>query len=517
MNPIETIVAIATDLTAALSAEERYRRLLRALARAIPFDAAALLRLDADVLVPIVSIGLSDDALGRRFRVSDHPRLQIISRATEPVVFPSDSALPDPFDGLLASDRGTFARVHACLGCPLRVGNDLLGVLTADAAEPNKFDTIEPDFLKAVAALAAAEMQTTCLIEALERGAQRQGLIARDLMRDAQLRDGMDLIGTTPAMQRLRQDISLVARSDYTVLILGETGTGKELVARAVHAASARSSEPMLYVNCAALPENLVESELFGHLRGAFTGATADRQGKFEVANGGTLFLDEIGDLPLSTQPKLLRAIQHGEIQRVGSDKGIRVDVRLIAATNRDLEQAVRDGRFRADLFHRLNVFPLRLPPLRERVDDIPLLAGYFCGLARRRLGLGPVRLDPAALAALKRYSWPGNVRELENVISRATLKAAGPARRGDPIVLRVAHLGPEFENDRDPLSEPAGAETSDITTGAGTLMEATREFQRALIRRALSRHQGNWAAAARSLGMHRSNLHHLAVRLGLK
>lgn len=516
MEQLDAIVSIASDLTAALSSEERYQRLLAALRRVIPYDAAALHRLEGDELVPIVSVGLADDAMGRRFRLKEHPRLEIICRSREPVVFPSDSELPDPFDGLLVDDQGEFKRIHACLGCPLRVGDELIGALTADAAKPHTFDGIDAGFLATVGALAAAEMRTTLLIEALEHSALRQGLIARDLMRDVQLRQGTEIIGTTPVMQRLRREIDLVARSDYTVLITGETGTGKELVARAVHAASERRSEPMLYVNCAALPESLVDSELFGHVRGAFTGATSDRAGKFEVASGGTLFLDEIGELPLSVQPKLLRAIQHGEIQRVGSDKPIKADVRVIAATNRDLEQEVKNGKFRADLFHRLNVYPLRVPPLRVRVEDIPLLAGYFCDVARRQLGLGPVRLDPGAIAALKRYPWPGNVRELENVLSRVTLKAAGSTRRGSPIVLTAAHLGPEFSatSERPPDSSVVNP---DVLPATGDIKEATREFQRSLIRRALLEHGGNWAAAARSLGMHRSNFHHLAVRLGLK
>ncbi len=515
MDQLAAIVSIASDLTAALSSEDRHRRLLAALRRVIPYDAAALLRLEGDALIPVVSEGLAADAMGRRFPLKEHPRLEIICRAEAPVLFPNDSALPDPYDGLLAKDRGEFTRIHACLGCPLRVGGDLLGALTADATAPQAFAGIEVGFLTAVAALAAAELRTTQLIEALERSAERQGLIARDLMRDVELRQGSDMIGTAPAMRRLHQDVELVARSDLTVLITGETGVGKELVARAVHNASARRAEPMLYVNCAALPETLADSELFGHLRGAFTGATSDRAGKFEVARGGTLFLDEIGELPLSVQPKLLRAIQQGEIQRVGSDQTIAADVRLIAATNRDLQREVERSRFRADLFHRLNVYPLRVPPLRERIDDVPLLAGYFCDVMRRRLGLGPVRIDPEALSALQRYPWPGNVRELENLLSRVTLKAAATVSPGDPVLVRRAHLGPDFAEASPPasgaLAPPAVASTPE------SLKQATRAFQRALITRALAEHGDNWSAAARALGMHRSNFHHLAVRLGLK
>jgi anaerobic nitric oxide reductase transcription regulator len=344
-------------------------------------------------------------------------------------------------------------------------------------------------------------------------------------MRGAQLRQGTDLIGTSDVMARLRRDIELVARSDFTVLITGETGVGKELAAHAVHLGSDRAEEPMLYVNCAALPESLAESELFGHVRGAFTGASSDRPGKFEVADRGTLLLDEIGELPLSVQPKLLRALQQGEIQRVGSDRLIKVDVRLLAATNRDLVAEVSAGRFRADLYHRLDVYPLRIPPLRARAEDIPLLAGHFCDVTRRRLGLGPVRLTPATIDALKKYGWPGNVRELENVLARVTLRAAGSVPRGEPIVIGPSQLGADFQRPqagaattelRPALPVPSLLDSQEILE-LRDLQEATRRFQRSLIARVLGEHAGNWAAAARALGMHRSNLHHLAVRLGLK
>ena len=367
MDHLDAVLEIAVDLTKALSAEDRYQRLLEAWRRVVPFDAAALLRAENGSLLPLAAAGLKEEALARRYALREHPRLQIICSSREPVRFPDDSGLPDPFDGLLAADATALHHVHACLGCPLWVRRQLVGALTADALRPAAFDDIDQRFLIAMGALAGAAMRTTALIEALERTAARQGLIARDLMRDAQLRQGSQLIGSSGAMARLRGEIELVARSDFTVLITGETGVGKELVARAFHAASTRRNEPLIYVNCAALPETLAESELFGHVRGAFTGAIADRPGKFEVADGGTLLLDEIGELPLTVQPKLLRALQEGEIQRVGSDRPRQVDVRVLAATNRDLEEEVRAGRFRADLFHRLNVYPLQVPPLRER------------------------------------------------------------------------------------------------------------------------------------------------------
>jgi len=517
MDSLAILISIASDLTSALSSENRHRRLLGALRRVIPYDAAALLRLEGDQLVPIVSEGLTADAMGRRFPPREHPRLRIICDSERPVFFRGDSELPDPFDGLLNTGPAEFSRVHSCLGCPLRIHDELIGVLTADAALPGAFDGIDPDFLGAVAALAAIELKTTQLIEGLERGAERQGLIVQDLMRDLQLRQGSEMIGTSSQMQRLRRDIDLVAGSEFSVLITGETGVGKELVARAVHAGSGRRTAPMLYVNCAALPETLVDSELFGHVRGAFTGAVSDRAGKFEVAGGGTLFLDEIGELPLQVQPKLLRATQEGEIQRVGSDRVIKADFRLIAATNRDLEQEVKDGRFRADLFHRLCVFPLHVPPLRERAEDLPLLAGFFCDVMRRKLGLGPIRIKPEVMDSLRSYSWPGNVRELENVLSRATLKAAAQIPRGQPVLISTCCLEPDISGPWQPKEEKMPPEETSSDDTGRHLKEATREFQRGLIRRVLAEQGGNWAAAARSLGMHRSNFHHLAERLGLK
>jgi anaerobic nitric oxide reductase transcription regulator len=513
MDQLDALLEIALDLTTGLSAHDRYERLLRAWRRVVPFDAGALLWLDAGALVPLAAEGLKRSALARRFVLTEHPRLEAICRSTEPVLFPADSPLPDPFDGLVASDPTALHHVHACLGCALRVDDEVVGALTADALAPDAFAGVDRRFLKAMGALAGAAIRTTNLIDALERTAAQQGLIARELMRDMQRQRGTQLIGSSPPIQRLNREIELVAQSDFTVLITGETGVGKELVARGLHAASPRRDAALIYVNCAALPESLAESELFGHVRGAFTGAIADRPGKFDVADGGTLLLDEIGELPLTVQPKLLRALQEGEIQRVGSDSVRRVNVRVIAATNRDLEQEVRQGCFRADLFHRLNVYPVHVPALRERREDIPLLAGYFCDLMRRQLGLGPVRLSREAVHALMAYDWPGNVRELENILSRLTLKAAAGCPRGAPVLIESRHLSADFAAvDAAPPSATPAAEPP-----VGHLRESTLEFQRVQIRRALAAHDGNWAAAARALGVHRSNLHHLAERLGLR
>jgi len=516
MDPIDTLLSIALDLTAAITAKDRYERLLAAIAKVLPYDAAALLRADGDLLIPVAARGLIPDALGRHYARSAHPRLDTICSAEEPVRFAADNPLPDPFDGLLAAGKDAQCRIRACLGCPLRVKNTLIGILTADALDPAAFDRIDPRFLKAVGALAGAQMQTAHLIDALEISAERQGQIAGELMQDINVRKGSQILGSSAVMTHLRREIELVARSDFTVLVTGDTGVGKELVIRAIHAASNRKNAPLLYLNCAALPETLAESELFGHTRGAFTGASRDRPGKFELANQGTLFLDEIGELPLPIQPKLLRAIAAGEIQRVGSDKSDHVDVRLLAATNRNLEAEVENKRFRADLYHRLNVYPIKVPALKERKTDIALLAGHFCERIQRRLGLGPVRISPPAYEMLAGYDWPGNVRELENVISRAVLKSASRAARGEPVVLEANHLDGDLIACGLPTA-PSLPEKEMVFSRDFSLSDELKNYKAKLIRRALEKNRNNWAAAARDLGMHRSNLHNLAKRLGIK
>ena len=236
------------------------------------------------------------------------------------------------------------------------------------------------------------------------------------------------IIGASAGLREVLERVSRVAATDSTVLITGETGTGKELVARAIHAGSARARRPMVKVNCAALPEGLVASELFGHERGAFTGALERRRGRFELAAGGTIFLDEVGDLPAPVQVALLRVLQEREFERVGGSETLRTDARVVAATNRNLEDAVREGRFRSDLFFRLNVFPIRVPALRERPEDIPLLAEYWASRYSRTVGKAIRRIDESAMAALCAYPWPGNIRELQNVVERAVILARGSA-----------------------------------------------------------------------------------------
>ena len=282
---------------------------------------------------------------------------------------------------------------------------------------------------------------------ALERSERENRELRRRLAGDGDLRaerpptaTGADeIVGTSPAFARVLEQVEQVAPTDVPVLLLGETGTGKDLVARAVHDRSPRRGRALVTINCAALPAALVESELFGYEKGAFTGALQRTPGRFEAAHGGSVFLDEIGELPLEAQAKLLRVLQTGEFERLGSPRTIEVDVRVLAATNRDLDREVREGRFRADLFYRLSVFPIPLPPLRARPEDIPLLVWHY--IARRQVKLGKaVRSVPeAAMRALCAYSWPGNVRELENVVERALIVTGGETLALDPACLQAA------------------------------------------------------------------------------
>nr|WP_319527352.1 nitric oxide reductase transcriptional regulator NorR [Pseudomonas laurentiana] len=511
---LTALLPLVSDLSRELPERERYRRLLEAMRTLLPCDAAALLKREGEWLVPLAVDGLSTDTLGRRFKISEHPRFQVLLSRHEPTRFASDSDLPDPYDGLVEGLH-QHLEVHDCMGCPLFVDEQPWGLITLDALAPERFQQIELDALQAFASLAAATVKVAERIERLALRIEDEHQRA-ELYREASGLQERELIGQSKPHKRLLEEIALVGSSDLTVLITGETGVGKELVAQAIHSASSRADKPLVSLNCAALPDTLVESELFGHVRGAFTGAVSERRGKFELANGGTLFLDEVGELSLQVQAKLLRVLQSGQLQRLGSDQEHRVDVRLIAATNRDLSEEVRAGRYRADFYHRLSVYPLQVPPLRERGRDVLLISGYFLEQNRSRMGLNSLRLTPDAQAALLAYNWPGNVRELEHLIGRSALKALGqhPER---PKILSLS------ANDLDlptPHSEPVSASSNASPASAtivGDLRLALDAYQRELIQASLERHQHNWASAARELGLDRANLNRLAKRLGLR
>lgn len=516
-NPIlDAVLRLTDDLTRDLPESERYRRLLETLAGLLPCDAIALLRLDGQQLTPLAVRGLSTDTLGRRFPVAEHPRLATILQNPLPVRFSADSPLPDPYDGLVEGQQGQL-HVHDCLGCTLYIDDRPWGVLTLDALEPSRFGAVDLGTLDALGRLAAATVKAVGRMDDLARRAADERLLADTYRETAGLAGPPELIGHSPAHKRLLTEIGVVAASDLTVLITGETGVGKELVAQATHALSHRRRHPLITINCAALPETLVESELFGHVRGAFSGAVSDRRGTFELADQGTLFLDEIGDLPLNVQAKLLRVLQTGQLQRLGSDREHHADVRVLAATNHDLADQVRRGRFRADLYHRLSVYPLHVPPLRERGRDVLLLAGHFLEQYRPRLRVRSLRLSPAAQAALLAYDWPGNVRELEHLIGRAALKAVTRMPdRGRTLTLDTDDLGLAPAVSAAPVADAEVPEAIAAVTIGGDLRGSVDELQRRLITQALHQHQGNWTAAAKHLRLDRANLHRLARRLGI-
>ena len=312
----------------------------------------------------------------------------------------------------------------------------------------------------------------------------------------------LTMVGDSHAMVQLREQVAMAAPTNGRVLIYGENGTGKELVARSIHALSRRRQGPFVEVNCAAIPEELIESELFGHMRGAFTGAVADRQGKFEAADGGTIFLDEIGDMSLKTQAKVLRALQEQVVEPVGSTQRIRVDVRVLAATNTDLPSAIKAGAFREDLSFRVIVIPIFVPALRTRETDIPLLADHFMATLAQEHGRRPKVFAPEATAELQRYEWPGNVRELRNLIERLLIMVPGDVITGKDLV----------SLNRDPMSS-APAETGEPLL---PLHEARDRFEQAYILRALAAQQGNMSRTAEVLGVERSNLYRKMRAFGI-
>jgi len=364
-----------------------------------------------------------------------------------------------------------------------------LGLLYLDTREPGtRFDEGHLQLVTAVAGIAAAALTTVRSLEWLEEENRR---LAAGFAHD--------MVGESPRMREIYRLLHRVAATDSTVLLLGESGTGKELAAQAVHRASPRAERPFVAVNCATLSETLLESELFGHERGAFTGAVSRKTGKVEVADTGTLFLDEVGEIPLPLQAKLLRFLQEREFERLGGTRPIKVDVRVIAATNRDLERAARAGTFREDLYYRLNVIALHLPPLRERREDVPLLASHFAAQTSRRLGRPVAGFTPEARACLLRYDWPGNVRELANAVERAIVLGEDDLIRPEDLPEAVLEAG----------SGPGAAVTR--------YHETLNETKKRLILTALAEAGGNVTKAGALLGLHPNYLHRLISNLDLR
>jgi formate hydrogenlyase transcriptional activator len=381
---------------------------------------------------------------------------------------------------------------------PLTTARRRLGVLVFTSREPSTYDTADLDFLQQVANQVAVAVENALAFQEIE--ALKDKLLQEKVYLEEEARaehNFAETVGDSAALRRVLKQVEAVAPTGSTVLILGETGTGKELIARALHELSPRRERTFVKLNCAAIPTGLLESELFGHEKGAFTGAISQKVGRFELAHKGTLFLDEVGDVPPELQPKLLRVLQEQEFERLGSTKTIKVDVRLVAATNCDLAQMVTEGRFRGDLYYRLNVFPVLLPPLRERRDDIPLLVRHFTQRFARRMGRRIETISTAVMDALVGYSWPGNIREMQNIIERAVILSPGPGLR-----LNLDDLKPAA-----PAEAPAAP--------AVTLADAEREHILAALRETGWVLGGPKGAAAR-LGMTRSLLYWKMKKLGI-
>jgi len=426
--------------------------------------------------------GLSESQKERgRYRLGEGVTGKVIQTG-RPMVVPRVSQEP-LFLNRTGAREGLRKKDIAFLCVPIKMGNEVIGALSADHVLP-KDVSLEED-VRVLSIIASMIAQAVRLRQSAQE--ERRKLEEENRRLQDQLKEKFkpsNIIGNSKQMQDVYDQIAQVCRSNTTVLIRGESGTGKELVAHAIHYNSPRAARPFVRVNCAALPETLVESELFGHEKGAFTGALSARQGRFEAANGGTIFLDEVGDFSAATQVKLLRVLQEREFERVGGNAPIKVDVRVIAATNRDLEEMIGEGKFRQDLYYRLNVFSIHLPALRERKADILLLSDYFVGKYAKANHKSVRRISTPAIDMLMAYHWPGNVRELENCIERAVLVSQDD-------VIHGYHLPPTLQT----------AEASGTVT-VGPLQAALDNVEREMLMESLKTCRGNMAKAARALGM---------------
>lgn len=449
-------------------------------------------RQTGDILIEAAH-GLSEQQASRgRYKLGEGVTGQVILNG-KPMIISKTSESPLFLDRTKRGKRPDTSFV--CV--PIKVGQEVVGALSIDRVYSE--DAVLDDDVRILSIIASMIAQAVKLRRAAQEENER--LEEENERLRAELRDRFrpsNIIGNSHEIQIVYDQIAQVSRSPATVLIHGETGTGKELVAHAIHYNSDRSDQPFVKAHCAALPETIIESELFGHEKGAFTGATAERKGRFELAHGGTLFLDEIGDIPPSIQIKLLRVLQEREFERIGGTRTIQVNVRVITATNKDLLSLVNQGKFREDLYYRLHVFPIYVPPLRKRKADIVLLADHFLDKYAKTSGRQIRRLSSAVIDMLMSYHWPGNVRELENVIERAVLVA-------ESDVIHPHHLPPTLQT-----AEATGTETK------GDLKALVELYERDLIKDALKFSRGNVAAAARALGTTQRILGYKVNKLGI-
>jgi len=482
---LDALVRVGAVLRSLRSVEELAERLLELALEVVPAERASLLLLDTPAS-ELTAVFALDRASGSRqpFPVSRTLAWQVIREKSSLLL---DGVLRTAGPDVPESLAEARLQSVACVVLPGAGG--ALGVLYADTRQPdNRLTEDHLHLLVAVAGIATGALAGLRQAEQLEGEARR--------LEEAL---GRDLLGESPRMQDVRRLLARIAPTDSTVLLRGESGTGKEVAARSLHRGSRRADKPFVALNCATLSETLLESELFGHEKGAFTGAVARKPGKIELAHEGTLFLDEVGEIPPPLQARLLRVLQERELERVGGTHPIRVDVRILAATNRDLEKAIREGTFREDLFYRLNVISLTLPPLRERREDVLLLAGHFAVQVAARLGRPPVAFTPAARGCLLRYEWPGNVRELANAVERAIVL-------GEESLIHPEDL-PETLLEAAPGADASMAEYHEAVNG----------FKKRLILEAIDRAGGNVSKAAESLGLNPTYLHRLIRNLDLK
>jgi Nif-specific regulatory protein len=478
IEPWHELMRVLSKVNSSLEPDEVLDAIAHSAARILNAEAASVLTLDRSrkYLVFMAAAGPAKPSLlGQKFdaglgiagRVVERRRPEVVTDVTQD---------PEFFGGI--DEKSTF-RTRDIMAAPMVCGDEVIGVVEVLNPIQGRFDQRDIEVLEVFAGLSAAAVRNA-------RAHQRLRWETEELRHETDVtREG--IIGQSPAWERAMDLARRVAPSNATVLLLGETGTGKEVMARHVHTVSQRREQPFTGINCAALAETLLESELFGHEKGAFTGATARKIGRFEIADGGTLFLDEIGDISAATQVKLLRVLQEREFVRVGGTSTVACDVRVIAATNVDLQAAITAGRFREDLYYRLNVFPIQLPPLRERKEDIPLLVEHFVELGARELGVAQPTVAPKVMDVLTAHRWPGNIRELRNVMERMVLMCDGGEILPMHLPREIAAVSEEL------MSTPA----------EGSL----RGYERAMIVQALRESGWNQSQAARQLGISRDNL----------
>ena len=487
VRDLDVLLKISTELSTLRRTDAIVRRVLSSALDVAPVERAAMLLWENSPAEFSSVI-----ALERRSRQEcpiEVSRTVIARVAGEGVAILGNDVTSD--EGFDATESLVLRQVQCLMAIPVELEGAVRGVLYLDSSDPAaRFDEDLLHLLTAIGSIAAIAIENARLVERLESENQRL---------QAEINIEHNMVGESPRIRDVYQFISKVAPSDSTVLVWGESGTGKELVARAIHNNSGRAAKPFVAINCAAIAETLLESELFGHEKGAFTGAVTQRKGKLEAGEGGTVFLDEIGELAPALQAKLLRVLQEREFERLGSNRPIKLNVRLIAATNRDLLQAVKAGTFRQDLFYRLNVVSVRMPALRERKEDIPLLANYFAAKYAEKSKRPVTGLSTASRNCLVNYDWPGNVRELENAIERAVVM-------GSTAIILPEDL-PEalFEK-----PDAAGAEATRYHEG---VLEAKKQ----IILRAIEQSGGHYVEAAKLLGVHPNYLHRLMRNLNLK